>query len=70
MDVTLHFGKRDRTFRQTAVGVKDRVLRILPALVGEALLGRAVILDEAVAVGISRAVDPRQRGFDRRPQFA
>ena len=70
VDVALDLGERNRSFRQPAVGVEDGVIRIFPALVGEALLGRAVILDEAVAVGISRAVDPRQRGFDRRPQFA
>ena len=29
--------------------MEDRVVRILPALIGEALLGRAVIFDEAVA---------------------
>ena len=53
-----------------AVGVEDRVVRILPALVDQALLVGAVILDEAVAVGIARPVDPAQRRFDVGPQLA
>jgi hypothetical protein len=33
--------------------MKDRVVGILPALIGQALLGGALILDETVAVGIA-----------------
>ena len=57
------------TLGQTAVGVKDRVVRILPALIGQALLGRGPVLDESVPVGIAWPVDPAQRGLDRRPQL-
>ena len=53
VDVTLDLGQRDRAFGQRAVGVKDRVVGILPALIGEPLFGRAVIFDEAVAVRIA-----------------
>ena len=49
--------------------MKDRVVGILPALVGETLLGRAMILDEAVAIGITRAIDPGERGLDRGPKL-
>jgi hypothetical protein len=67
VDVTLHLRERDRALRQMPVGVEDGVLRILPALVGETLLGGAVIFDEAVAVGIAGAVDPAERGLDGGP---
>ena len=69
VDVALHLGQRDRAFRQTAVGMEDGVLGILPALVGEPLLGRAVVFDEAVAVGIAGPVDPGERGLDGGPQI-
>ena len=66
--VTLHFGERDGAFGQSAVGMENRVLRIFPALIGQALLAGAQILYETVAVRIAGTVDPAQRGFDRRPQ--
>ena len=69
VDVALDLRERDRSFRKPAVGMEHGIVRIFPALIGEPLLGRAVILDEAVAIAISRAVDPLQRGFERRPQF-
>src|SRR5262249_57078804 len=58
VDIALHLGERDRPLREPAVGMEARVQGILPALVGEALLGGAVVFDEAVAVGIARSVDP------------
>ena len=68
VDVALHLGERDRAFGQAAVGVEDGVVGVLPALIGQALLGGAIVFDEAVAVGIAGAVDPGQRRFDVRPQ--
>src|SRR5258708_39951979 len=38
VDIALHFGERDRAFRQPAVGMEHRVVGILPALIDEALL--------------------------------
>ena len=67
--IALHFGKRDIAFGKTAIGVKDRVVGILPALIGQPLFRGALILDEAVAVRITGPVDPAQRRFDRRPQL-
>src|SRR5689334_15200812 len=59
IDIGLHLGERDRTAREAAIGMEDAVVGILPALVGEALLGGARIFDEAVAVAVAKAVDPR-----------
>src|SRR6516162_6712563 len=47
-----------------------RVVGILPTLVGEAFLRRALIFHKAVMVAIAGYVDPAQRRFDRGPQFA
>ena len=41
VDITLHFGKRDIALGQSSVSVEYRVVRILPALIGESLFGRA-----------------------------
>ena len=49
--------------------MKDCVIGILPALIGEALFRGALIFDEAVAVGIAGPVDPAQRRFDRGPEL-
>ena len=68
VDVRLHFAKRDRTFRSAAVAMENRVVRVLPTLIRETILGLAVIFDEAVAVAIPISIDPLQRRFDIRPQ--
>src|SRR6202795_2595060 len=61
IDIALDFGERYRRTRELAVAMKDRVVGILPALVGESALRLAQILDVAVAVAISVMFDP----FDR-----
>src|SRR5579859_728507 len=56
--IALHFGKRDIAFGETAIGVEDRVIGILPALIAQAGIGRALVFDKAVAIGIARPLDP------------
>ena len=68
--IGLHLAQRDRSFRSAAVAMENRVVRILPSLIREAVLGLAVVFDEAVAVAIPVAIDPSQRGFGIRPQRA
>ena len=51
-----------------AVAVADRVAGVLPALVQQAPLRSALVLDEAVAVAIAPLVDPAERGHRVRPQ--
>ena len=67
VDVALDFSQRDRSLREPSIVMKDRVVRILPALIGQAQIRCPVIFCEAVAVGIARPVDPAKRRFDRRP---
>ena len=68
-DVTLDFGQRDVAFGQPAVGVEDRIVGILPSLVGQALFAGAAIFDKAVAIGVAQPVDPAERRLDGRPQL-
>ena len=69
-DVALDLAQRDRALGERSIGVEDRVVRVLPALLHQA--GRLLpgVLDEAVVVRVRRAVDPGQRGLDVRPEVA
>src|SRR5436190_3626251 len=58
VNVALHFAQRDGSLGELSVSVKDGVVRVLPALVGQSLGRSAVILDKAVAVAIAVNVDP------------
>ncbi len=68
--IALHLRKRDVALGELSVGMEDRVVRILPALIGEPCSVSALIFDKAVLVGIAGAVDPCERGLDRGPQLA
>ncbi len=68
VDVALHLGERDRRVGRAAVGVADRVARVLPALVEQAKPRAAAVLDEPVAVEVAVAVDPVERRQRVRPQ--
>ena len=68
--VALHLQKRDRALGETAVGVADGVLRILPALVGQTRVGAALIVDQAVAVAVAVVAHPVGGGDQVRPQPA
>ena len=69
-NVALYLGESDVALGKLAVGMEDRIERILPALIGETLFGCALILDEAVLIGIAGAIDPPQGSFDCGPEFA
>jgi hypothetical protein len=59
--VALHLAERDRGLGDPSGRVVDPVEGILPALVGQAAVGAALVLDEAVAVAIAVPLDPGQR---------
>ena len=61
-NVPLDFDQGRRERGQAAVDVRERVARILPALVAEPGVHDARVLDEAVPVDVSKAVDPIQGG--------
>src|SRR5216683_2880688 len=69
IDVTLHLGECYRRARELSVAMKDRVVGILPALVGESARRFAQILDVAVAVAIAVVFDPLDRPPRMRPQL-
>ena len=69
VDIALHFNKCDGALGKPPIGVKDRIVRILPTLISQTLIAGALIFDEAVAVRIAWTVDPAKRRFDRGPKF-
>jgi hypothetical protein len=60
-DVSLDLAKGDRRFGEPSLGEVDSVEGVLPALVGQSPVGRPLVFDEAVAVGVSELLDPCQR---------
>ena len=44
--------------------MENRVVRILPTLMDEAVLRLAAIFDEAVAIQVAIAIDPGERALD------
>src|SRR5215831_7972303 len=48
--------------------MKHRILRILPPLLHQARCGSPRVLDKAVAVPVTPAIDPLQCSLDMRPQ--
>jgi len=65
--VALHFAKRDRPFGQRAIGVENRIIRILPALIDKARRVLPRIFDKAVSIRVAERVDPLQSRVDIRP---
>ena len=65
--VALHLAERNRPRSEFSIGVENRVRRVLPALVDQPGAAVPLILDEAVAVGITVGVDPVQRRERIRP---
>ena len=56
--VALHLAQRDRRLGERAGGEADRVVRVLPALVAQATIARAQVLDVAVVVAVAELADP------------
>src|SRR5688500_4037611 len=61
----LLLARRDRRIDEPAILVDDRVARVLPTLVADAVGRPRLVFVQAVAVEIGRTVEPTQR-LDRR----
>jgi hypothetical protein len=46
--IALHFRERDRSLRQLPVGMEDGVMRVLPTLIGEPLVGLGTMQSRGV----------------------
>ncbi len=66
--VALHLDQRDGPIREAAVGVEDGILAVLPALVGQARVLPALVVDQAIAVGVAVVIHPFDRSQQVRPQ--
>src|SRR5580765_2529210 len=69
INIGLHFTQGYRSVGERAVGVKDRIFRVLPSLVRQAVLTLAQVFDESVTIAVAIAVDPLKRGAYVGPQF-
>ena len=67
--VGLHLGQGDRRGGQPAVAPLDRVVAVLPALVGQAAPGRVDVLEQPVAVGVAMVGHPGEGGLEVREQL-
>jgi hypothetical protein len=67
IDVPLHLTQGNWTISELAIGVKDRVAGILPALISQAGGTLPTVFDKPVMIGIAVGVDPLQRRDDIRP---
>src|SRR5690606_38892916 len=68
VSVSLHLDERDRRLRELAVLVEDGVVRVLPALVDEPVLGLPRVFEETIPVEIAVTVDPVERRLYVRPK--
>ena len=67
--VGLHLHQRHRAAGEGAVGVEDRVVAVLPALVDQAFGVLPAVLDEAVAVAVAVDLEPGERRLDVGPEL-
>ncbi len=67
--IRLHFDECDRTVGEAAIGVEDRIVAVLPALIGETAIGLALIVQQTVTVLVADTRDPLCRALQRRPQL-
>src|SRR5262249_1219848 len=64
IDVGLRFDERDGRDGERAVGVDDRIARILPTLVAQPFFCLAQVFDVTIAVEVAIARDPVERRLD------
>ena len=67
--VALDFDQRNRSAGNAAIGVEYRVDAVLPPLIGKSRRTGALVVEQAITVGIPVAVYPCHRRVQRRPQI-
>ena len=65
--VALHLAQRNGRFGEGSIRMKHRIVRIFPALLGQAVRRVARIFDKAVAILVAVMVNPVQGGLNVRP---
>ena len=68
--IGLHLAERNGTNGETAIAIEDRVTRIFPSLLHQAVICLSRIFDKSVAVAIAINVDPFKSSKNVRPDFA
>src|SRR4029078_5274765 len=61
IDIALHFAERDRRLGERAIGMEDRIVAVLPALIHKSGRRLAIIFDKAVTVAGAIKVGAAQR---------
>src|ERR1700730_8786010 len=67
--VALHFGEGDRRNGQFTIGMRNRIVGILPTLICQPARRLAYVFDVAVAVRIAPSLYPFKRAFHVWPEF-
>src|SRR5690625_2219028 len=67
--IGLHLAYGDRPFGQTAIGMRDAVETVLPALVQQPLLGPPTIFDKAILITVTMVGHPLERRFQIGPDI-
>jgi hypothetical protein len=62
--IALHLAERDWAARQASIGVKNRVIGILPALIDKTRPGLRPIFDKTVIVCVAKTIAPMQSCLD------
>ncbi len=68
VDIGLNLRERDGAARDRTIFVEDRVMAVLPALIGQALIGEPPIFHEAVAIAVAMLIDPFEGCIQMRQQ--
>jgi hypothetical protein len=61
--IGLYFDERNRAVREAAVGVKDGIMAVFPALIRQTAVRFALIVQQAKAILVAHARDPLRRAL-------
>ncbi len=69
VDISLHFAQGDGRIGHAAVGVKDGIVRVLPALLHETFGRALLVFDKAILIAVAIDIHPFDGTLDIRPNF-